>query len=173
MKKLLFVFLLPLSYCYPQTIGKFYFEEVVQVDSVSKDQLFNRAEQWFVQAFNTHKPVKTVNPEEGYITIESFYTVPVAAFAEPLDYCVNFKLSLYFKDNRYKYVATDFIFEDKWDKTLEIKGGPMDSEERHSSWIPKNHWIEMRQLAYNKAVSMIEGLKKSMLIAIETEKQDW
>ena len=88
------------------------FSEVIQVDGVSKKELFNRARKWFADYYNSSETVIDLEDKESGILIAKplgYANIPyILGFtAVKMFYTIN----IYVKDGRYKYEITDIINE--------------------------------------------------------------
>lgn len=104
----------------PMENGIVTYSGVVQIDSLNKDQLYLLAKKWFV---NTYKSAKAViqldDKENGVITGKGTF-----AFSSLVnDTYIDHTISIFVKDGRYKYVLTNFIYENK-DKSFDIENIP-------------------------------------------------
>lgn len=92
--------------------GQITYVGVVEVDSTqSKDDLFTIAKIWFVKTFRASGYVLQMeDKEEGVLIGKAEVPLKYKALA-PLPSSARFIFSIYFKDGRYKYEITDFIFQ--------------------------------------------------------------
>jgi hypothetical protein len=99
------------------TTGKYTFQGVVKVDSTSKNELYSRAREWFAKTFNSANNVIQMDDKEaGKIIGKGCFKVRCGKW----DWddrkiergVINFTLSIYIKDGKFKYVITDFSHED-------------------------------------------------------------
>lgn len=108
MKIIQIIILLFYSVCsYSQTV-KYDTTAVVQVSKVTKDDLFNRANEWAINAFNSPNDViDLADKNEGKILLKgSFpYVAPAnsGGYTNTWNGQIYFSLKMYFKDERYKY----------------------------------------------------------------------
>jgi len=94
----------------PLVDGKITYTDVVKVDSVSKDELYNRAKRWFVDNYNSSKDVIQLDDKEnGEIIAKGFFEEfwQVTAYSG-MNVNVWQKIQIQIKDGRYKYEITDF-----------------------------------------------------------------
>jgi hypothetical protein len=86
------------------------FTDVIVVnDSVLKDELFNRSKNCFVSIFkNSQKVIQEENRENGVIVGKGNIKVYAKALgmSAPAGY-VNFTISIYSKNGKYKYITTN------------------------------------------------------------------
>ena len=80
---------------------------VVETDSVSKEILYKRGLLWIANAFKDSKEVIQLKDENSGQII-SKGTFKYNGKDDFYRGFIEFKLELYFKDGRYKYVITDF-----------------------------------------------------------------
>lgn len=64
-----------LSDSFPYEDGEIIYTKITQVDSIGKDELFNRAKRWIADSFNSAKDViQHENKENGEIICKGFFT---------------------------------------------------------------------------------------------------
>lgn len=81
---------------------KITYVEIVEVDSTSKDDLYFRAREWVANAFVFSQDViQMASRESGKIVGKG--AIELNQYS-----AIKFTLTLDFKDNRYRYVATNF-----------------------------------------------------------------
>ncbi len=86
--------------------GDYVFENVVNVEGVTKEEMFTRAKKWIIANFKTSD--NNIQFDEANMSITNTATVVLKA-ASGFNWAitsglVNFKLNLQFKDGRYKFV---------------------------------------------------------------------
>lgn len=92
--------------------GKITYSEVVIADSsVSKVELFSRAREWFAKRYNSSiNVIQMEDKESGKIVGKALTQVYHKAMGKTYESGhINYTISLYFKDGRYKYEITDFF----------------------------------------------------------------
>jgi hypothetical protein len=91
--------------------GKITYSEVVYVDSLAnKQELFSRVREWFAKAYQSSTNViQMEDKERGKIIGKALMQVYHKALGSnyPSGY-INYTISIYVKDGRYKYEVTDF-----------------------------------------------------------------
>jgi len=115
MKRLIILALLHLSiFVYAQEKPPITYEEVVKVDSVTKEELFIRARSWFNSAFKSSKDVLNINDKEtGELTgkvLTEFYSKNFAGSGGTKG-VLRYSVTIQVKEGRYKYLITNFIHE--------------------------------------------------------------
>jgi hypothetical protein len=149
------------------------FTDVVIVkDSVSKDELFNRSKNCFVSLFkNSQKVIQEENRENGVIVGKGNIKVYAKALGmtAPAGY-VNFTISLYVKNGRYKYIISNFIHEGSGSNMPSV--GNLENEKPGSfSWTNKQ-WNDVKNQVYNEIDNIIVTIKLEMNKKSEI-KNDW
>jgi len=91
--------------------SKITYSEVVYVDSLAnKQELFSRAREWFAKSYKSSTNViQMEDKESGKIVGKALMQVYHKALGSnyPSGY-INYTISIYIKDGRYKYEVTDF-----------------------------------------------------------------
>lgn len=150
----------------------FQFEEVVKVDStVTKDELFNRARSWFGKTYNNEKYViSTEDRSTGELSGNGslFYNTKklyfgVGAVIGEVDY----KINIYVKDGRYKYVFHSFRHNGSYVGGSDpISYGLLTKSEEapkpSRGGANKKAWNDIKEQTQVKIQKTIEGLKIAM-----------
>jgi Ca2+-binding EF-hand superfamily protein len=109
----------------PMKDGKVYYEEVVTIDSASKNELYNRAKMGIVSMYKSAKDVIQLDDKEtGEIIAKgNFQATWTQAFMVTQSTYVSHTLTVFVKDNKAKIVLTDFrvkyYYQHDVDMTLE------------------------------------------------------
>ena len=88
------------------------FEEVVQCDkSLSEKDLYSKSQDWVILNYNSDGNImQLLDPVDfKIICTGSFYYSDPGSNSEAASGRIEYSLSLYFKDGRYKYVFSNFI----------------------------------------------------------------
>lgn len=90
--------------------GKITYKEVVFVDSLSnKQELFSRAREWFAKAYKSSTSViQMEDKENGKIVGKALIPIFYKYMGMQPGGNINYTISIYVKDGRYKYEITDF-----------------------------------------------------------------
>lgn len=173
-KLLLFFSLLPV-FAFSQTDtlqknsnGQYEISEVVSVDNTSADDLYSRAKKFVAINFKSGKAVTQLNDDnsktvvgKGVATMKIKISIGSPVY-QPMDYTFTIQC----KDNRYKYVISDFLFYNTGDlKTTKAL-------EDESYWLKNKRaekmWLDIKEQTTEQMNSLISLLKKSM-----TENNNW
>jgi hypothetical protein len=91
--------------------GKIAYSEVVYVDSLAnKEELYSKAREWFAKAYKSSTNViQMEDKESGKIVGKALMQVYHKALGSNYESgYINYTISIYLKDGRYKYEVTDF-----------------------------------------------------------------
>ncbi|KUJ53994.1 DUF4468 domain-containing protein [Chryseobacterium aquaticum] len=179
MKKLLTFFILLFStVVFSQELQ---FEEVVKVDSTAtKDELFNRARTWFGKTYNNEKfVISTEDRVNGEISGNGSMTYRTGKLYFGVGAVigdVNYKVNIFVKDGRYKYLFHSFRHEG-----TDVGGGSAISYGllTNSSDAPKpsrggannKAWNDIKEQTAIKIKKTIESLKEAMNKKYEGSKE--
>lgn len=159
------------------------YTEVVSVDtSINKQELYSRAREWFAKAYNSSQNVIQMDDKEnGKIVGKALTQVYHKALGSnyPSGH-INYTISIYLKDGRYKYEVTNFYH------TGQLISGGNRIEDYGSCeemmHTKKKTWGMSYQKTFNyylsqldiKIKSLISDLKASMNNkALDNKKNDW
>ncbi len=88
------------------------YSKVILVDGVSKDELYNRAKEWYVMTYNSAKEVLQLDDKNAGKIIGKGTTSGVYRFMmSNTDFYLNYTLSVTVKDGRYRYEFSQFTVE--------------------------------------------------------------
>lgn len=103
---------------FPVKDGHIKFEEIISVDSLKKDDLYNRAKLWVINTFKSAKQVITADDKEiGIIKGNGVFIVLKGHLQEQT---IRFTFEINVKDYKYKYSFYDFDFLDNYGNSSEI-----------------------------------------------------
>jgi Domain of unknown function (DUF4468) with TBP-like fold len=113
---LTFYFLPFLSFSQKDTLITF--TEIVITDSISKEQLFQNARQWYNKTFVSSKEVlQILDKETGELSgkgiIKSYYDYKVFGSEKKYDCYFKFNLDIRVKEGKYKYTFSNFVIDPK------------------------------------------------------------
>lgn len=93
------------------------YSEVVQIDSISAEKLYTTARNWYFETFKSSKDVINIEDKEtgqisgnGIINIHPHFRYMGQHTSEA---SVKFRMSVFVKDNKYKYEIIDLYAYDK------------------------------------------------------------
>jgi len=126
---------------------------VYQVDTNSAQQLYSKGLQWYFSVFQTRPEFQ--DPENFTFTSHPTFRVITGGI-------VKYKLTIQFKDGRYKYIATDFIH---YYKTCSPSPLETDKPSCSTSWgnfNSKKKWDDVREQAGQTIADLIINLRQSL-----------
>lgn len=90
--------------------NSYYYEEIINVENVTKEEMFERAKQWVLSNFKTGDVNSQFDDKNLNIYTSStiFYEKYKSTWNADL---LNFKLNISFKDGKYKVRIEDFIIK--------------------------------------------------------------
>lgn len=184
MKKLLLILSIIFTFAAvaqdPLTYG-----EVVEVEGVSADELYVRAKSWFAKTYNdANSVIKMDDKEAGQIIGKGnfSYTSNVFYGSNGTKGYVNYTISVFVKEGRYKYEITQFFHE----------GNPLNEGGKlsfnlittASEYTKKNPaggkkwktkvWLDIKESIDKDVKFVIKSLKKGMAIqSTGSSNDDW
>lgn len=165
---LLFSLLLLSTVFYSQELK---YEEVVNVESVTKDELYNRARTWIAKNLKDDGELFTIEDNKaGEITGGGklrYYTKRIYVGALCTIGYVNFKVNIYPKDGRYKYTIHSLIHEGTNCRPHSaINYGLLTTDEKPDKskdvFLRKGPWKDIKEKTQIKVNLLIEDLKEHM-----------
>ncbi|GAB4199695.1 MAG: DUF4468 domain-containing protein [Bacteroidia bacterium] len=158
------------------------YTEVVQVDSVSKNELYNRAKVWFATTYNSVNDVLQIdNKEEGMLIGKAImkYEPNVFTGSEQTKGNIKYTIKIFVKDGRYKYEITDFIHDPYGNQYGKSSMGLITTDKEcpnpkpmAKGWSNKV-WNDIKSQIEDNVTSLINSLKQGMSKRPESKKDDW
>jgi hypothetical protein len=157
------------------------YSDVIMVDSsVTKNELFSRAREWFAKTYNSSTDVVQMEDKEnGKLVGKALTQVYHKAMGSnyPSGH-INYTISLYFKDGRYKYEITNFHHTGQL-----VSGGRIPDYGVCEDMINTTHKTMgfSNQKTYNyyltqldeNITTLIVSLKNTMNVKVSSKKDDW
>lgn len=176
------VIIFPLFSCAQQPVN---FTAVVKVDSsLSSSELYNRAKLFFMNSFNDSKAVLEIQDKEsGQLSGKGYFKY------EPTSYIgsdgtrgkIEFTVSVFVKDGRYKYEFTSFMHEGNQNPgygAMPFNLGLITTDQYpyypngYSKKMCDRTWDDVKTQINDKILSMISSLKTIMSKPF-VAKSDW
>lgn len=181
MKKLSLIILSFISaYTYCQVPLKY--SEVIQVDSASANELYNRAKFWLASSYNSSKDVLQIdNKNDGQILGKALFSFNQTFLdrSGQTKGSIKYTISITVKDGRYKYEVTEFIHEPIGNEYGKMSFGLITTDSqcptppsRSIGWCNKV-WADIKNQIEEKIPSMIVSLKRGMKKQTQSGKDDW
>lgn len=147
----------------------FNFSEIVQVDSMDAKSLLSNAKLFVANAFVSAKDVtQLVDENSNTIVVKGLLTLPLKnlpyGFSYMKDFTTTVKLQIQTKDNKYKYILSDFIVKgnavyDGYDLSSPYQKQKGEIGQKQH----KKLWDTMKETAYNFVTLFTLNLKKQMI----------
>ncbi len=159
------------------------YTEVIPVDSISKNELYNSAKLWFTTVYNSAKDVLQMdNKDEGQIIGKAIirYYPKVFVGSETTKGNINYIIKVFVKDGRYKYEITDFVHHPDAGGSGRNSGNfgliTTDNEYPNAksaqNWYNKV-WSDIKNQIEQNILPLIVSLKEGMNKPSETKKDNW
>lgn len=134
----------------PMKDGKCFYQEVVDINGVSQDELFKRASNWVVTAYvSAPDVINQQDPDQGRIVTKGYFTINYV-----MNTMKNFHtLKIEVKDGRYRYTVNELYFVNSGGKVIEIE----------------RHFKGYRKKVNKEVIELVADLKKAMA----TEAEEW
>lgn len=88
------------------------YSAIIKVEGISKDELYNRAKEWFVITYNSAQDVLQMDDKSaGKIIGKGTSSGKYKFMMSNTDYYLNYTLSVTVKDGRYRYEFSQFTVE--------------------------------------------------------------
>lgn len=158
------------------------FSAIVKVDSTLKaDELYRRAKRWFGDYFKSGKDVIQIDDKDNYeIVGKGWMPAPVEAIGGAIQNSgkIWFKVNIYCKQGRYRYVINDFVHEGEkavkypWPDIGLLTASPNPPDFYLEFCGPKlkaKLWQNLKDDALSNSQVLIASLTKAMELSSPTD----
>lgn len=147
----------------PEKDGKINFEEIILVDTVTKEQLYDRAKLWVINTFKNEKIVtSTADKELGELKGTGLFTI-----LKDQDVLFTFRISV--KDFKYKYNISDVIYLDNKGNKTNIDLQYYYDYYKSGKKLGRGMMTKYLKESKTKIEELISSLKKGMTTTVN----DW
>ncbi len=148
--------------------GKYIFSDVIAVPGINKGELYSKGEK-FIQQLEVHNSTQNnlrKNHEDSTLFNKgSFVVHNLGAVKNSVGGIVVFDMTLEFKDEKYRYTITNFIFNpykrNRYGK-FESVAGKYTPLEKEVSRLNNKEWAKYRKEVYNDSQALIKKLNQEM-----------
>ncbi|MFN6943531.1 MAG: DUF4468 domain-containing protein [Cytophagaceae bacterium] len=172
-KKICFIAIISLSFNFmakaqnfpidPET-KKITYQEVVSLDSISQNELFERSKKWLITYFNKDKKLKE-DKATGKIDKNGYFSVILTFdYKYKYEHTLIFNISIQHKDGRYRYILTDFMIYDNrnGEKTAQpLEAFYQKQRQQNKTELFSNFSKEIEQLQLDLKTAIETGELKS------------
>lgn len=158
------------------------YTEVIQVDSISKNELYNRAKLWLATAYNSANDVLQIDDKDaGQIIGKAIirYNPTVLFGSGETKGSIKYTVKIFLKEGRYKYEITDFIHKPYGGQYGKYSVGLITTADQcpnpksmAKKWSTKI-WNDCKDQIENNMRVLIAGLQHAMTKQTESETDDW
>jgi len=151
----------------PET-KKYTFQETVNVDTLSKELIYERSKEWMGKFYNSTS-LDFDDQETGKISKNATFNVTITYdFKYKTDYVLTYNISIFQKPGKYKYIITDFMIYDS-------KNGAKTAQSLESFYTKmrsqnKADFVNKVNTEVNKT---IDNLKSYMITGQKKNEEDW
>ncbi len=177
--KLLLIGLMTLSMSIPSNAQEpIIFSEVVPVEGVSKEELYNRAKIWFTTSYNSANDVLQMDDKEnGQIIGKAVITYNSSLYnaSEHFDGSINYTIKVLIKDGRYKYEISNFIHRayGRGSFGLITTQDPSPLIKGFTKKYCNKVWLEIKNQINEEVGSLIKSLKTGTSQQSDIKNDDW
>jgi hypothetical protein len=154
--------------------GKYDISEVIEIDSTSKTELYNRAIEWFSKTYKSaDKVIQHADKETGVIIGKALMKSYVKVMGSYNNAgFVYYTITISVKDNKYRYEINN-VYHDRAFSSLGGSGGSLNNEVPACGHfnITKKYWETIKSFADKDIENIVNSLKTSM--QLPSKKEDW
>jgi len=154
--------------------GKITFTDVVQLENttISPEQLYSIAREWFATTFNSANDVLQMDDKDlGKLIGKANFGIDMTAYQT--DSHVDFTISVFVKEGRYKYTITDLEHVSNQNG---YSGGALEDDKPDCGGMRmvKKGWLQVKEQTSEKVALIIADLKATMASSGNKEsEEDW
>lgn len=157
--------------------GKYSFTDIVDLNGMSKDQLFENGEKFMKNIKVLHSKTKNFKADKVNYQIfdrGSFYVYRIGSVKKGIAGAVEYDITLDLKDDKYRYTITGFQFNEyqknRYGKYEPIKGKytPLEME---ASSLNAKEWEMQKEVVFDKTQELIMNLNGEMIYAEEKKSK--
>lgn len=162
----------------PSIDGHIVFAEVVKLDSVSKEEIYRRAKNYFITQFKSAKDVVQMDDkEEATVVGRGWQDIYVQAGIETFAIQMWYKVRIQGKDDRYKYDVFDIEFTSYASQYAASSTSPAENIFDVKAYYnqrgkPRNIPERYKDQTLKAVEGISAGIKKAMLVNVKG-KDDW
>jgi len=151
------------------------YSEIIKVDSINGQELYLRAKIWFVHSFVSAKNVIQLDEKEsGRIIGKGIFDVSDnnnhnSIIYVPITGTVDFTVEIQTKDEKYKYIFSDFSYKVNGDSEMDLKSFSVFKSVMFQKRLDIQ-WLDIRNNTNARILNMIESLKKAMGAKNDSDK---
>ena len=155
--------------------GRIEYSDVVYLDSTfTKDQIYSVAREWFALRFkNSNYVIQMDDENHGKIIGKGVFEGFLRHF-DPPTYYIEFTISLYIKESRYKYVITDFSHTSA---LSQFDGGALEAAKPNNGGffgINDKSWTDIKMKTNEYVINTINDLNHFIKEnSIKSEDAEW
>ena len=160
--------------------GKYTFAGIVEVPGISKKELYEAGKEFMkkVKVLHKRKSYLTEDNQQSALTGKgSFIVHKPGSLKKHPDGAVIYDLKLEFKDGKYRYLITNYLFieyrKGRYGKYGPVKGKltPLESA---PSGLNSNTWAAYRKTVYEKSVSLTGNIEQEIkgIKNLKSENED-
>jgi len=147
--------------------GKVNFEEIVKMNTYTRQQLLANARDWVNETFDYEK--KSIRYDSNTVSVTGRFLVYIkGAFSPQIHGSIRYKLFIFVKDDKYMYQFTSFVFEyysmtamNRYKYIPAPTGKEKPLEDPHFPGF-EAPWEKHKQRTYDVITKEIESLKGAM-----------
>ena len=159
--------------------GKIVYEEVVEVEGATKEQLYRQGRKWFAETYTDGQDEDVIYLQDSYlgeIGANPFLWIEVTPVGKPITAgAVIYDIKLSIKEGRYKYKITNLYHESQGSRLG--SGGALENKEPECGLINmrQEYWEEIKRKTDEMIKELISSLKTQMTEApkVGAEEDDW
>lgn len=145
--------------------GQVTYTAVVTVDStLTADILYTNAKEWAAKYFKSAQHVIQMDDKEtGTLILKGNFKTGTncRAVIGPTDY-INFTLSIYTKNGRYKYILTDLIVNTTL-QSGDLRNYPIDGTDKKPKSVMPKKWRDTLGIAHTMSEDLVNSLKSGII----------
>lgn len=165
----IFIFLISIQNVFCQdyiprnSSGIIEYSEVVLVDSCDKLELYNRCKKWFAKYYMSAQNVLQVDTKDNLMG-KAVMVLVYSYGSVSSDMLCGYTIDISIKDNKYKYVISDFLFKN---------GGSMEVLIENGKTLKDKKAQKAQNLVIEQFKEHLNNLIKNLKLSMSSKKDAW
>ena len=154
--------------------GKILFQEVNNLDSLSKEKIYIKANEWFIKTFNDATSVIELNDkDEGVIMGKGKSGITVSGGFLTYNLYLDFTIKIEIQDYKYRTTFSELYYEEKYDAKYNTSPSKIPAEDIISPQNIDGKNPKLRQSYKTETLKIINALNINLKNYLNKKEDKW
>jgi len=158
------------------------FTDVIEVDGATKQQLYNRASQWFTKAYvSSNDVVQKADPINGIIIGKGKWVCNGSKTYYYTTGTISHTIELYFKEGRFKYIITQISHKADYNSEMNSSMGLITDADTYTGYVglmvgkgmKKKMWNGAKKKVNESVTLTVIDITNHLSMKAVYENDDW